>query len=140
MFGNRKEQNEQLQADVDRLAGMPLAELAAEVMTKGFGPGGPAGDGHYAELSTIAGALTTAEGSFLDDGLRVAHFRLVAEAAQLLEHAGLVRYEISSSGGIVHWPWTTTRAGAEALAQNNLEDLLRERVAQQADKAGSGVS
>src|SRR4051794_4189056 len=69
LFGGRKEQNDRLAAEVDRLAALPLAELGAEVMTKGFGPGAPAGDGKYAALSTVAGALNPAEGSFLDDDL-----------------------------------------------------------------------
>jgi hypothetical protein len=130
MFASRKEHNAQLQAEVARLSTLPLPELAAEVMTKGFGPGGPAGDGGYAPLSSIAGALNPVQGSSIDDSLLIEHFRIVAEGAQLLEHAGLVRFEVSSSGGIAHWNWTSTRLGAAALQQNTVEDALRERVLQ----------
>jgi hypothetical protein len=123
LFGGRKEENDKLQAEVDRLAGLPLPELAGEVMAKGFGSGGP-GDGAYAELSSIAGALNPAEGSFLNDDVLVQHFRIVAEGAQLLEHAGLVRFEVSSSGGIAHWSWTATRAGVTALEQNAVQSAV----------------
>ena len=126
LFGGRKEENDKLQAEVDRLAALRLPELAEEVMTKGFGPDGPASDGHYAALSSIAGALNPAQGSFLDDNLLIRHFRVVAEGAQLLEHAGLVRFEISSSGGITHWSWTATRAGAAALDQNTIPRLVEQ--------------
>jgi hypothetical protein len=63
MFGGRKQHNAQLQAEVARLSTLPLPGLAAEVMAKGFGPDGPAGDGRYAALRSIAGALSPAEGS-----------------------------------------------------------------------------
>jgi hypothetical protein len=125
MFGAKKEaENEKLRAEVERLAALSLPDLGSEVMTKGFGPGAPAGEGRYAELSTVAGALNPADGSFLDDNLLTGHFRIVAEGAQLLEHAGLVRFEIYSSGGIVHWNWTATRAGATALEQNTVQAQL----------------
>ena len=52
MFGHKDEekqaQNDRwrlaLQAEFDRLGSLPLPELAAEVMTKGFGPDGPGAD------------------------------------------------------------------------------------------------
>lgn len=52
MFGRKdeekQEKNEQwrqaLQAEFDRLNSLPLAQLAAEVMRKGFGPDGPGAD------------------------------------------------------------------------------------------------
>ena len=62
----------------------------------------------------------------VDDALLVEHFRIVAEGGQLLEHAGLVRFEISSSGGIVHWSWTATRAGLTALQQNAVSSVLEQ--------------
>ena len=125
LFAKRHEENEKLRAEVARLASLPLAELAAEVMTKGFGPGAPAGDGAWAGLSTIAGALTSAEGSFLDGELLAEHYSLVAEGAQILEHSGLVRFDISSEGGIVHWMWTSTRYGAAALQQGAVLRVLQ---------------
>ena len=125
LFGKRQEENEKLRAEVTRLESLPLAELAAEVMTKGFGPGAPAGDGRYAGLSNIAGALNPAEGSFLDDTLLTEHFAVVAEGAQILEHAGLVRFEISSEGGVVHWVWTPTRYGVAALQQDAVLRILQ---------------
>ena len=125
LFGKRQEENEKLRAEVARLASLSLAELAAEVMIKGFGPGAPAGDGRFAGLSNIAGALNPAEGSFLDGELLTEHFSVVAEGAQILEHAGLVRFEISSEGGIVHWMWTSTRYGAAALQQNAVLRVLQ---------------
>ncbi len=39
-------------------------------MAKGFGPGGPAGDGNYAALSTVAGALNPAEGRSSSSAVR----------------------------------------------------------------------
>jgi hypothetical protein len=67
--------------------------------------------------------LNPADGSFLDDALLVEHFGIVAEGAQLLEHAGLVRFEVSSSGGVAHWSWTATRSGAAALRQDAVREL-----------------
>jgi hypothetical protein len=45
-----------MHAEVERLGALALPALAAEVMAKSFGAGGPAADGPQ-EIGSIAGAL-----------------------------------------------------------------------------------
>lgn len=131
-----------LKAELDRLASMSLAELAVEVMVKGFGPGGPgAENGHprpvrvgahefaAASASVVASRFLPERGVRLpppsEDQLKL-HMRitgLVAEGLQALEHASLVR--LSSD---LRQPYTveyaTTRRGRAALERDEVKTIV----------------
>ncbi len=116
----RAEQRRQAaQAEVARLSALPLAELAAEVMARGFGPGSRGGDD-----DAITAGQATADGisyRFVPDRgfssplpaaedyqLREQAIRLVAEGLQQLEHASL-----AASSCTPAWAtWTGPRPAA----------------------------
>ena len=59
--GKRQAENEALHAELERLSTLSLRDLAAEVMIKGFGPGGPAADGPV-HIQNVAGAFSPVTG------------------------------------------------------------------------------
>jgi hypothetical protein len=142
LFGRKEQQPEQqrvngneLQAEIDRLESLPLAELATEVMSKGFGPGGPGANeddaitiggpniGAGPTISSIALAFTS-EGNTrgADDSVRQHLYRLVAEGLQMLEHAGLIRTQVHTS--MNSFDYTLTRAGRAALSAGTVQQIL----------------
>ncbi len=125
LFGGKREaENEKLRAELARIEALPLKDLAIEVMTRGFGPGGPAADAPGAPQH-IAGAFNPAEGSFgIDDQALQDMFVVVVEGLQVLEHAGLVRYLIGGSGGVYDQFYTPTRLGRAALQQGTVAQVL----------------
>ncbi|HEX3841778.1 MAG TPA: hypothetical protein VHU85_13375 [Acidimicrobiales bacterium] len=120
-----------LQAEVDRLDSLPLPELAAEVMAKGFGPGGQGADKDgtvtvggpniNAGVTVAALAADFVPGA-ADEGLRVRRDRLVAEGFQALEHAALVRAQLHTAMGSLDY--TVTRTGRAALESNSVAQIL----------------
>lgn len=120
-----------LQAEVDRLGSLPMPELAAEVMAKGFGPGGQGADKN--NTVTVGGSNVNAGvtvGSIApdfvpgdaDEGLRIRRDRLVAEGMQALEHASLVRAQLHTAmGGL---DYTVTRLGRTALERNSVVQVI----------------
>jgi hypothetical protein len=126
LFGGKREaENEKLRAELARISALPLPALAAEVMRKGFGAGGPA-DGCFAEPGAIAGAFNPAEGSFgIDNQALLDMGEVVVEGLQVLEHACLIRMTVEGSGGgVYHTYYGATRFGRAALAQNAVEQVL----------------
>lgn len=117
-----------LRAEVERLGALPLKELAAEVMTKGFGPGGPAAGGAFARPSTVAGAFIQAESSRgLDQELLNTLLQVSDEGLQVLEHACLVRFQFGLDAGTndnYNLNCGVTRLGAAALEQNTVAQIL----------------
>jgi|SRR5215471_4463442 len=125
-FGHEKKdaENAKLHAELERISALGLQQLAVEVMTKGFGPGGPA-EQQPEGLGTIAGAFNPAEGFFgIDDDALVMMAVVVAEGLQVLEHACLVR-EVFSGGDVASLDYTATRFGRAALAEpDGVEKVL----------------
>jgi len=127
MFGNKKDDADSgsdVDAEVARLAGLPLRELAAEVMRRGFGattspewtgrPGTAAVDSLLTTMIPTAAALTPSR--------KQAAYDLIGEGVQQLEHASLVRLTyLDNIGGRLY---TLTRAGQAALADNTVEQAL----------------
>jgi hypothetical protein len=114
------------QDEVDRLEALTLAQLAADVMTKGFGPGGPGAD--HQGTTTVGGpninagptvaaiALEFAPGGSTrggDDALRQRRYRLIAEGLQAAEHASLIRAQMHTA--MNSFDYTLTRHGRAAL-------------------------
>jgi hypothetical protein len=101
--GDRSAEAAELEAAVERLDQMPLPVLAAEVMRKAFAPGAEwedpeeevtVGGPNIGAGATVAGiaAAMAPDGSTrgADERTRLRLQRLVAEAVQVLEHAGAV--------------------------------------------------
>jgi hypothetical protein len=122
--GKRHAESEALRAEVERLGSLSLQQLAVEVMTKGFGPGGPAADGPV-HMQNIAGAFSPVTSVLAaragDEGQRLAS--IVAEGIQVLEHACLVRWTFSG-GDSSEMYWCKTRYGQEVLDQDAVESVL----------------
>jgi hypothetical protein len=142
LFGHKDETGDEqpdanaLAGEVDRLEALTLAELAVEVMNKGFGPGGPGAD--EAETVTTGGpninaGATVAQISaeFMPGGsshgadasvvLRLN--RLVAEGLQSLEHASLIRAQLHTAmGGL---DFALTRLGRAALRNGSVASALQ---------------
>src|SRR3954462_7338196 len=90
--GGKEEENAKLHAELARIEAMSLQQLAAEGMTRVFGPGGQGAEGGAVKLVDGAGAFNPAEGLFgIDDEALQAMYDVVAEGVQVLEHACLVR-------------------------------------------------
>jgi hypothetical protein len=127
-----------LQDEIQRIAALPLAQLAVEVMVKAFGPDGPGGPGQPGTLEDLDSATVQRLGlneitracspAWAGHGVDPARQRefsyLIAEGLQLVENASLVR--VGWQGGQAHY--MATRRGRTALAQNEIESALAGRV------------
>jgi hypothetical protein len=147
MFGNKDEDKKYkleqwqhaMRQEIARLDALPLADVAAEVMNRGFGPGGPGADD---DAISAGGRNVNAGPTAADIALRFVpdrgftfpiptagelklrrHLaRLVAEGLQQLEHASLVRCQMHSEMGI--FDWSATRHGRAALQRGNVQAIL----------------
>lgn len=109
-----------LTAEIDRLNGLDLRQLATEVMQKGFGPDGPAPDG-LPTPSMIGDVFVPGDSRGSQD--QIDRLRdLMWEGVQVLEHASLVRFAVYSSEGGKFFK--LTRLGQAALAQNAVDKVL----------------
>jgi hypothetical protein len=83
-----------LNREVARLDGLPLSVVAQEVLTRGFGPGGP-GSGKATHVYALTDALVPSGRSLrTDPAVYDSLARIVAEAVQVLEHEGFVYWEL----------------------------------------------
>ena len=118
-----------LRAEVERLEALPLARLAAEVMARGFGPGGYLPDFVRREPYAVAAAsVRNIVPMFEPEGVRDADLRrrlygVVGEGLQVLEHGSLIWARSVSEGfGVGYAP---TRRGRAALETGAVEQALR---------------
>jgi hypothetical protein len=126
LFRNKDQENDKLRAELERISLLPLSDLAAEVMMKGFG-GDSKGATGPTGMGTIAGAFNPAMITVgIDQSALEAMYSVTAEGVQVLEHAGLVRCDVSGSGGMYAMIWTATRRGRQALEQNAVARFLEE--------------
>jgi hypothetical protein len=138
MFGNkdkravasdaREATNAAFRAEVERLEALPMAQLAVEVMVKGFGPGGYLPDFERREPYAVAAAhVRNIAPMFESEGARDTdlHKRLsevVGEGLQVLEHESLIWARSSAEGfGVGYAP---TRRGRAALEADAVEQTL----------------
>lgn len=138
LFGSRAERSAEadaLEAEIERLDQLTLPALAAEVMEKAFGPGaewedpeeevtvGGPNAGAGATVEAIATAMAP-DGSTrsVDDRTRLRLQRLVAEGAQALEHASLVRAQTHAATD--GFDFTPTRLGRTVLAAGAVAEVL----------------
>jgi hypothetical protein len=148
IFGHKDEENDErfdqwrqaTQAEFERLNALSLADLATEVMTKGFGPDGPGADDDSITLgqANFNSGPTANDISYhfapdwderspeltQDDlHLRGRISKLVAEGLQELEHASLVRCQLHTNAGYLDW--AATRRGRDALERGQVQSLLQ---------------
>jgi hypothetical protein len=147
MFGNKDEDKQYkleqwqhaMRQEIARLDALPLADLAAEVMIRGFGPGGPGADD---DAISTGQANINAGPTAKDIALRFVPdrpftfplptaeelkplqqlTRLVAEGLQQLEHASLVRCQMHTAMG--YFDWAATRYGRAALQRGDVQAVL----------------
>jgi hypothetical protein len=138
LFGGRDERSAEADAlaeEVERLDRLPLSELAAAVMAKGFGPGAGWEDpeeevtvegpnvGAGATAVTLAAEMApggSTKGT--DPRTRLRIERLVAEAVQALEHAALLRPQMHTEmSGL---DYTPTRLGRKVLAAGAVAEVV----------------
>jgi hypothetical protein len=116
----------ELQAQVTRLAALPLAGLGSEVMSSVFGASAPGADGSALTITTAANEFITDSAAWCnDDATREQLVEVVGEGLQVLEHACLVGQQVVLVGN-EHWAlgWKLTRTGAAALAQGTVAQAL----------------
>ena len=148
-FGKNKDDdqqpdsNPQLDAEVTRLQGLTLAQLASEVMTKGFSAQyDPTDDGQ--DVPGVADKFFPRPDWSLRDSTVKAQTRaaqeastpgtpqhqllvladLVAEGVQMLEHASLVRLKTNYDGNYFNSGYVATRLGQTALERNAVDKVL----------------
>jgi hypothetical protein len=138
LFGGRGDQSVEageLDAEIERLDRLPLPALAAEVMAKAFGPGAgwedpeeevTIGGPNVGAGATVAGIATAMapDGSTrgADERARLRLQRLVAEGAQALEHAALIRPQ--SHTAMEGLDYTPTRLGRKVLAAGAVAEVV----------------
>jgi hypothetical protein len=106
------------ESEISRLNSLPLPALAAEIMSKGFGPNSPASDG-YVSLGMIVETFVANAFRYGDaqDRLKL----LIGEGVQALEHASLVCPHVwSSQPGF----YVETRYGRQIREANAVERVL----------------
>ena len=149
LFGKKKDDeweqpNPKLDAELARLNALPLPQLAAEVMTKGFSANYdptvspvqadflvddfcPRPRLHLFRDTTIRGQRRAAE-ELSDPTSTRAKFAqledLLGEGLQALEKASLVEPKSSFDGVATQVGYVTTRLGRDALAQNAVDRVL----------------
>jgi hypothetical protein len=141
MFGNKDKRavasdakeaaNAAFRAEVERLEALPMTQLAAEVMVKGFGPGGYLPDFVRREPYAVAAAhvrniakMLELEGAS-DADLYKRLSEVVGEGLQVLEHESLIWARSTAEGfGVGYAP---TRRGRAALEAGAVEQALRGR-------------
>jgi hypothetical protein len=112
--------NAALRAEVERLEALPMAQLAAEVMVKGFEQFGP----YHSETAYSVAEKYAPEGSYPYGADRDRLYQVVGEAIQVLEHQSLIWVShVNESRHGVHY--ALTRRGRAALEDNAVEQALR---------------
>jgi hypothetical protein len=125
LFGNREEKRAKeaaAQIESERLAALPVADLAAEIMPA-FGP-----DGIEIRSGHQRGAMQVTEWLFASTSDKV-RYRQPAlgptiEALQALENAGLLSRRDFGGTGTGASTYEATRAGEEALADGSVRQRL----------------
>jgi hypothetical protein len=125
-----------MNAEIERVGSLPLPQLAAEVMARGFGPDGPGGPGEPGtiEAPTMLPVPRTTVSAIaylfipphrprsIGMDLQVRLNQVIAEGVQLLEHACLVRAEShANAGGLAY---VATRLGRSALQRDQVESIV----------------
>jgi hypothetical protein len=125
--GNSPYSSSELASEIARLSALSIAQLASEIMTKGFTadyePGGSIceADG-LVNLFCRPSRPPKHHDVVLTGQLELRD--LIAEGLQALDNAGLIRLEGRYSGEFYGVGYVTTRRGRSALASNAVEQAL----------------
>lgn len=106
--GDKAAENEAIRAERDRLAALPLVDLAEEVLRRLYTGDGPGADGGRVALRDLP------RGEVGD---------IVLEGVQVAEHACLVRWQFEG-GDRSTTVLVITRVGRQALADGAVRRLL----------------
>jgi hypothetical protein len=128
MFGNKDHDNDApaqtgdaaTLAEFDRLSALSIVDLAVEVMSKGFGSGGPASDG-LPSVKMIVTAFVS-DAARLDEDTYRRFYEVVGEGVQVLEVSGLVRSTVWGGDGGVNFH--ATRRGVGALTADTVRAAI----------------
>lgn len=123
LFGNREDkaaQKDAANAEVDRLLGLPVPELAAEVMPA-FGPDGPRGHGPNGGINILQVMIFMMRSFPKATGFMTKLQEPVRESVQALENAGLALRSGTRDGS---W-YSATRLGQSALADGTVSQQLK---------------
>jgi hypothetical protein len=127
VWAGERADSDGLRAEVQRLGSQTLERLAAEVMERGFGRGGPGAE-NPADPAAIGAAFSGPfQGRDYDEAADAQLMEMVAEGIQVLEHACLVRPVFHGSGGDRAYyalDFASTRLGRAALEQHAVERIL----------------
>lgn len=132
LFGNKEEkraQDDAAKAEGDRLAGLPVADLAADLaaaMLPAFGPDGP-GKGGDKEIGTLQVGIYLMRDFPRGNLLIKSLLDPLKEGIQALETAGLVKRTVRSIGGS---SVSATRLGLQAIEEGSAPKYLGERAPQ----------
>ena len=111
-------------AELARLDALPLKALAAEVLTRGFGPTlEPRWTGHpgMSAVDIVVRTVLPGADKLTDPDGEMA-LNLVSEGVQVLKHAGLIRTPyLSNVGGRF---FVLTRSGRAAVSAGTVAQLL----------------
>jgi hypothetical protein len=139
-FGGSKNDDQDgvaaMTAEIERVSSLPLRQLAAEVMIRGFGSDGPGGPGKPGTieaptmLAVPRTTVTTIAVGFIPPhrprsigmDLQSRLTQVLAEGIQLLEHACLVRAETHANAGSL--AYVATRLGRAALERDAVDRIL----------------
>jgi hypothetical protein len=125
LFGNKEEKRAQdaaAKVEADRLADLPVADLAAAILPA-FGPDGPAKGGDKDIGALQVGMYLMRDfprGNQFIKGL----LEPLKEGIQALENAGLVKRTVQSIGGSTV---SATRLGLQAIEEDAARKYLGER-------------
>lgn len=108
----------------DRLAALPLVDLADEVLRTTFAGSGPgAADGLVAREQILQPFDPTESIFGIDDRAKAELEQIVLEGVQILEHACLVRWDVTGNDHVSRTLYLT-RVGRQALADGTVRTLL----------------
>ncbi len=125
LFGNKEEkraQDDAAKAEADRLAGLPVADLAAAILPA-FGPDGP-GKGGAKDIGTLQVGIYLMRDFPRGNAMIKSLLEPLKEGIQALENAGLVKRTVQSIGGSTVSP---TRLGLQAIEEGTAGKYLGDR-------------
>lgn len=121
----RAAENARNHAEHARVGAMPLPELAAEVMERGFGPGTVGDERGTTVGELLDGYMPVGVVLGLDHAPRSATKGLLNEALQALENRGLLVSETHGGGDYaIRVFYRKTRAGEQALGARDVAARL----------------
>lgn len=122
--GDKAAENEAIRAERDRLASLPLVDLAEEVVRRLFTGDGPGTGPGWVPSFEVWSFFDPGSSLFgVDDAAKAQIRDIVLEGVQVAEHACLVRWQFEG-GDTSSMSLVVTRLGRQALADGAVRRLL----------------